>query len=199
MENKRKKRTVAPPPRGMWRTLENNELKKQRHYILHTNRVRLRTKGNSNRQTKAQKNTLQVLVAPAVCGTCSIDSQIRPTINMSVWYLATLSAVSVLHSSTMPHPRRGCVRQYQTSKPGSSSTHATRLFFFLAPRRGGRNPCAQQASYFSINSFRVTVRTRLVRFFHLSRACLWPTSKEWFTPRTASTAVGDIFHKDRKK
>ena len=43
----------------------------------------------------------------------------------SVWYLAALSAVSVLRSSTLPHPRRGCERQYEPSEahhtPGPQS------------------------------------------------------------------------------
>ena len=41
-------------------------------------------------------------------------------------YLATLPPAVVLRLSILPLPRRGCVRQYDTSKEGSSFTHAAR-------------------------------------------------------------------------
>ena len=65
--------------------------------------------------------------------------------------------------------------------PGIPTLPAPGTFFllFLAPRRARGNPCP----HLFFSSFRVPVRFRLllaaavVRFFHLSRACLWPSLK----------------------
>ena len=88
-----------------------------------TQSKRLRTEGNS-RQTEAQPPLGTTSIAAAVCGT-SIFISIASSIHLLL--VPTLPAVPLLLSSTSPHPRRGCVRQRETSEAGSSSTHATRL------------------------------------------------------------------------
>ena len=92
--------------------------------------MRRRTGGKNkpnNNKTK-QKNTLQA--AAVVCGTSSIR-RVPPTIQHqhSVWYLATLSAVSFLFSPNRgPLPKR--VRT-KTSKTGSLVIHRRNKTCFL--------------------------------------------------------------------
>ena len=105
----------------MWQALKNNELKKRNH--LNINRVRLRTKRNT-RQTEAQ-NTLHV--AAAVCGTSSLAR-----FSLLVWYLATLSAVSVLRSSTTPHAGEDV--SGNTNKLSRIVIHPRHMTPFISPK-----------------------------------------------------------------
>ena len=45
--------TRRASPQNMWQTLEQNDLEKRYHYMLHANRVRLKSKGNT-RQAEEQ-------------------------------------------------------------------------------------------------------------------------------------------------
>ena len=88
----------------------------------HSNRVRLRTKGNSSQAEEQQKkHTLQV--AAAACGTSSIARFYLLVGLVPCCPACPLRPAFVNYT----HSRKGCVRQYETSKAGSSSTHATRL------------------------------------------------------------------------
>ena len=112
----------APPPQAMWQTLENSKLgkKEKKKNTTTCNQSKTKNQGKkqreNNRQTKAQ-STLQV--AAAVCGTSSIAKFSLVVRLVPCYPDCRLRPAFVNYAQPLG------VRQYETSKAGSSSTHAT--------------------------------------------------------------------------
>ena len=104
----RKKKVSCPPPGYV---ADKTDTSKRNSTTAPPHPKSIKTKNlrkeQANRSTTRNKTKANLQVAAAaVCGTSRVYR----------FYLATLSAVSFLLSSTVPHPRGGGVRQYKQTK-----------------------------------------------------------------------------------
>ena len=118
-ESKEKKEEKKKVPRPRVGNVTDNAELATETIPPYINRVRLKTKGKSRQTEGRKRSTLQA--ATAVRGTSSIETFYL--LLWSAWCLVAPNAVSFLLSSTVPHPRRGCVRPYKINIACSASTH----------------------------------------------------------------------------